>query len=790
MFRSSIKAVLRNFWKNKSYSFLNILGLAIGIACAGLIFLWVEDETNFDRVHVKKDRLYMVLNNWPFSQHFGTYESTPGLMGPSIKAEIPGVANICRTTEDKSTQLIAIGNKSVYSDGAYADSSLFSMFTIPFVQGNASTAFIQTHSMVITEKAARKYFGREHSVLGRTVRLNNKQDYRITGVVKDFPENNSIQFEWLVPFDIFYKENSWLSNWDSNGILTMVELEKTAHADAVNQQLHDLIKKRVPKTIVSSFLFPMKDWHLRFDFENGKPTGRGRIQYVHMFSLIAWIILFLACINFMNLSTARSEKRAKEVGIRKVAGAYKSALILQFLGESLLIAFISGVLALLLVQFSLPSFDLLVGKELILPFSNFYFWLFALLFILITGILAGSYPAFFLSSFQPVSVLKGTFRKVQAVITPRRVLVILQFSFAIILIISTLVVVTQIRYAQNRNSGYDRSQLVYHFLTGDLNRNYLLLKNDLLRSGVASSVCRTFCPLTEVWSDTWSLEWQGKSPYDKTDFDHFSEDEGLVKTAGLKITQGRDMNLEEYPTDSSAELLNESAVKAMGFKNPIGQLIKNGNQTFHVVGVIRDFIQHSPYEPLHPMFIEGSQTHNTFNVVNIKLDTRKSTADNMAKMEMLFRKYNPDYPFEYHFVDEQYARKFDDTKRTATLSALFAGLTILISCLGLFGLASFVAAQRTKEIGVRKVLGASVINLWKMLSRDFVALIVISLCIATPVAYYFMYEWLQNFEYRTGLSWWIFASAGAGALVITLLTVSYQSIKAAMGNPVDSLRTE
>ena len=407
MFRNSLIAGFRNFRKNKSYSFLNILGLAIGIACAGLIFLWVEDETGFDQVHVKKERLYMVLNNWPFSQHYSTYESTPGLLGPAIKKEIPGVANTCRINESRSYQLIVIGNKSVYAEGMYADSSVFSMFTIPFVQGTATTAFNQTHSMVLTEKAARKFFGDDKNVIGKSVRLDNKQDYRITGVVKDLPENNTIQFEWLVPFDIYYKENSWLSNWDSNGILTMVELEKTTPVEAVNQQLHDFIKKRVAKTIVSSFIFPMKDWHLRSDFENGKPTGRGRIQYVHMFSLIAWIILFLACINFMNLATARSEKRAKEVGVRKVLGSGRGKLIGQFISEALFLAFLSVIAGVLIMMIFLPFFNELAQKQLALNLANPVHLLSLLGITVVCGLVAGSYPSLYLSSFNPVFVLKG-----------------------------------------------------------------------------------------------------------------------------------------------------------------------------------------------------------------------------------------------------------------------------------------------------------------------------------------------------------------------------------------------
>jgi putative ABC transport system permease protein len=533
----------------------------------------------------------------------------------------------------------------------------------------------------------------------------------------------------------------------------------------------------------------MVKWHLYSRFENGKIAG-GQIETVRIFMVIAAFILLIACINFMNLSTARSEKRAKEVGIRKVSGAFKSALVAQFLAESLFIAAISGIVALILVQIFLPSFNLLIGKDLSLPYSNVYFWIYSLLFILITGLLAGSYPAFFLSSFKPISVLKGSFKNSQAMISPRRVLVVLQFTFAIILIISTLVVVRQINYAQHRDTGYNRSQLVYHFATGDLNKNYTMVKNELLQSGIAILVNRSSWPITEIWSDTWGIEWQGKSPTDKTDFDRFSTDENMVKTSGLTLIEGRDMDLLKYPTDSTAALLNESAVKTMGFKNPIGQLIKDDGTTFHVIGVIKDFILRSPFEKVSPMAIEGAASNTGLNVINVKLVAGGNMMDKLNVMGKILKKYNPDYPFEYHFVDEAYARKFDDTRRTATLSALFAGLTILISCLGLFGLASFVAVQRSKEIGIRKVLGASVMNLWQLLSKDFVILVIISLCLSVPVAYYFMHDWLMQFEYRTTLSWWIFASAGLGAIAITLVTVSFQSVKAALANPVNSLRAE
>jgi len=790
MFRSSIKAVLRNFWKNKSYSFLNILGLAIGIACAGLIFLWVEDETNFDRVHVKKDRLYMVLNNWPFSQHFSTYESTPGLMGPSIKAEIPGVANICRTTEDKSTQLIAIGNKSVYSDGAYADSSLFSMFTIPFVQGNASTAFIQTHSMVITEKAARKYFGREHSVLGRTVRLNNKQDYRITGVVKDFPENNSIQFEWLVPFDIFYKENSWLSNWDSNGILTMVELEKTAHADAVNQQLHDLIKKRVPKTIVSSFLFPMKDWHLRFDFENGKPTGRGRIQYVHMFSLIAWIILFLACINFMNLATARSEKRAKEVGVRKVLGSGRGKLIAQFISEALFLAFLSVIVGILIMLITLPFFNTLAQKQLALNLTD-PVHLFSLLGItIVCGLVAGSYPSLYLSSFNPAFVLKGIKMKSGSAALIRKGLVVMQFSVSIILIICTIIIFQQIEHAKNRELGYDKNNLLVMDVQGNMGKQFNAIKRDLLNTGEVEKAALSDHETIYGGNNSDHYSWDGKDPNATIIISQRNASPELLSTSGIHVVLGRDY----YPDpvlDSNNIIITESLAKIMNRPNPVGAIIRADNDRFTVIGMVKDFVYGNMFgttpDPL--IFFCNPHYENEY-VMYVRIKKQANTGKAVAQIESVMKKDNPLYPFQYRFVDDQFNQLFLAEMLVSKLSRVFAVLAICISCLGLFGLAAFTAERRTKEIGIRKVLGAGVMRLAGLLSGEFLKLIAISSLLAFPVAWYAMHSWLQNYAYHIAISWWVFVLAGAASILIALITISFQTIRTAIVNPIRSLRSE
>jgi putative ABC transport system permease protein len=786
MLKSYIVIAWRNLLKNKAFSILNITGLAIGMASAVLILIWIENEVSFDRFHQHKDFIYEAWNRGEYDGKLQCWDNTPKILGPTLKAEYPEVKEIARCIQ--GWFVTSVADRKFSSEFLITDPAFLNMFSFPFREGNAKTALDNIYSIVITEKMAKKMFGREDP-LNKQIKIDSNL-FTVTGVMKDLPTNTRFTFEYILPWNILRKLYGEDNNWDNNSTNTFVQLSEQANPDLFNEKIKN-ISRLHSKGVVREevFLHPLNKLHLYSRFENGKVAG-GEIETVRLFIVIAAFILLIACINFMNLSTARSEKRAKEVGIRKVSGAYKSSLIIQFLGESLLIAMISGVVGLILVRLFLPSFNLLIGKELVLPYLNIRFWIYSIFFILLTGLLAGSYPAFFLSSFKPVSVLKGKFKNSQGLITPRRVLVVLQFTFAIILIISTLVVVQQIRYAQQRDTGYDRSRLAYHFATGDLNKNFALVKNELLQSGIATMVNRSSWPLTEIWSDTWDIGWQGKSPNDKTDFDRFSTDENLVGTAGLKLIDGRDMDLKKFPTDSTAALLNESAMKTMGFKNPIGQLITDNGKTYHVIGVIKDFILRSPFSPVSPMVIEGMASNNGLNVINVKLESGDNMMEKINRMGQILKKYNPEYPFEYHFVDVQYARKFEDTKRTATLAGLFAGLTILISCLGLFGLASFVAVQRTKEIGVRKVLGATVLNLWQLLSKDFVVLILISLCISIPIAYYFMHQWLLQFQYRTAISWWIFVSAGLGAIVITLLTVSYQSIKAALGNPVESLRSE
>jgi ABC-type antimicrobial peptide transport system, permease component len=786
MLKNYLKITFRNLWRSKGFSIINISGLAIGMASAVLILLWIQNEISFDKFHEKEDRLYQAWNRGKFDNKLQCWSTTPKILGPTLKQEYPEVEKETRVNWNQSF-LFSVGEKRLTVSGTMVDPDFLHMFSFPLIKGDAGTALNSVYSIVLTEKLSKKLFGNDEA-MGKIVKLDNKDNFTVTGIMKDLPNNTMFDFEYLLPWSYMQVINQNDSNWDNNSTQNYVLLKENASLSAFNSKIKNItIDHLNGKEQIEVFLYPLSKLHLYSKFENGVVVG-GKIDMVRLFAIIAAFILLIACINFMNLSTARSEKRAREVGIRKVVGAQKHTLIGQFLGESVLLAFLSGLLALVIVQFSLPAFNALVSKHLFIHYDNIYFWLAAFAFIFFTGILAGSYPAFYLSSYKPVAVLKGTFKAVNALITPRKVLVVLQFTFAITLIICTMIVQQQIKFAQERDMGYNKNNLIYHFLTGDIEKNYTLIKNELLASGAATAVTKSSAPITQAWSDSWGFMWEGKDPNDKTDFDRYYADEDLVKTAGLQIVQGRDFDLKNYPTDSTAIILNESSVKAMNFKNPIGQIIKDNGKDWHVVGVIKDFILRSPYEPMRPMVIGGSK--GWFNVMHIKLNSNNTTRQNLHTAETIFKKYNPQYPFESHFVDEDYAKKFNDEQRIQALAGLFAGLTIFISCLGLFGLATYMAENRIKEIGVRKVLGASVMSITSLLSKDFLKLVFISLVIASPVAWWSMYTWLQGYPYHINIQWWVFTMAGMLSIIVALLTVSYQSIKAAISNPVKSLRSE
>jgi ABC-type antimicrobial peptide transport system permease subunit len=789
MLKNFFKVAFRNLWRSKGFSAINIIGLAIGMASAIIILLWIQNEVSYDQFHEKKDRIYEAWNRARFDGKLMSWSTTPKILARTLEKDLPEVEQATRV-QWPNNFLFMIGDKKFLIRGNQVDSNFLQMFSFPLIEGDPKTALREPYSIVITQKMAIRLFGKEEA-MGKVVRVNNKDNCTVTGILKDLPNNSRFDFEYLLPWSYLRKNGGDDENWGNNSTRTYVLLKPNASLASVEQKMRVFKQKyddEAKKDNWQMFLYPLNRWRLYSYFENGYETGGGRITYVKLFSIIAAFVLLIACINFMNLSTARSEKRAKEVGIRKVVGAQKVSLISQFIGESILLAFFAGIIAIIIVQFSLSGFNQLTDKRLFIPYSSPYFWLSGVGFVLFTGFLAGSYPAFFLSSFQPVKVLKGTFKRANALVTPRKVLVVLQFTFAIILIICTIIVKEQIEYAKDRQAGYDRSNLIYVYLSDNIEKNYLPVRNDLLQSGVATSVTKTSAPLTQSWSDGWGQEWEGKDPNDKTDFRRYNEDGNLGKTAGLTFIAGRDIDIQKYPTDSLALILNESALKVMKFKNPIGQIVKDNGQQWHVIGVIKDFILESPYEPTKPMLIYGPKSW--FNIIQIKLNSRNTTPANLKTTQAIINKYDPAYLFVENFVDADYAAKFDDEKRSGILAGLFAGLTIFISCLGLFGLATYVAETRIKEIGVRKVLGASVASITALMSKDFVKLVIISIIIASPISWFAMKKWLESYSYRISISALVFIESGLLAIAIALMTVSFQAVKAAITNPARSLRTD
>ncbi|MEP6712719.1 MAG: ABC transporter permease [Ferruginibacter sp.] len=795
MIKNYFKTSIRNLLKNKGYSFLNIFGLAIGIACAGLIFLWVEDEVSFDKFNEKKDNLFFVRENQKYDSYTATFGSTPGVMAPAIQAEIPGVANTCRIHDDDAT-LFSIGDKTMYAAGIYAEPSLFSMFTLPFVQGNAKNVFAQRYSIVVTEKTAKKFFGSEQNVLGKTVRVDNKQDYTVTGVIKDIPQNSSLQFEWAAPFEIIYDQSPWLHSWGNNSLSTYVELKPGVDAASVNKKLYNFIQQREPKSIARPFLWNMSQWHLYDKFENGVATGGGQIEYVHLFTIIAWIILLIACINFMNLATARSEQRAKEVGVRKVLGAGKRRLISQFIGEAFFMAFLAALTAVLIMALVLPAFNILVEKQLLLGLYLPSHLGVLLLIIVICGLVAGSYPSLYLSSFNPVFVLKGIRLKDGSAALVRRGLVIMQFSISIVLIISTIIIYQQIQHVKSRNIGFNKNNLVEADAQGEVAHYYAAMKQDLLNSGVVENVALSDHTTIYGGNNTGGLTWEGKASDAQILISTRYVTPGFIKTSGINILEGRDF---EEADSAGTRLMKENVIitqsfeKLMGKESAIGKIIHGQDDTSGataiVVGVVNDYVYGNMYGTPDPvMFICSAPEHT--NKMYIRLRDKSNAQEALAKIEAAVKRNNPAYPFNYRFVDEQFNKMFLNEALISKLSRLFAALAIIISCLGLFGLAAFTAERRTKEIGVRKVLGASVPGIAALVSKDFLKLVGVSCLVAFPAAWWMMNNWLKNYQYRVQISWWIFLIAGTAAILIAIFTVSFQAIKAAIANPVKSLRTE
>jgi predicted permease len=790
MFLSFLHATFRNLLKNKVYSFLNIFGLAIGIACAGLIFLWIEDEVNYDKAHLKRDNLYAVLCNWKYAGNLVTTWSTPGPLGPAIKAEIPGIKNSCRTSEDQ-TALIDTGEKSVYATGRFAETSLFEMFTLPFVQGNPQHAFKQLHSVVITEKAARKLFGVEKNCIGKTIRLDKQQEYVVTGILKDLPPNSTLQFEWLAPFEPYFQQASWLQSWGNLSVNTYVELQDATESDSVNKRLYSYIQHKQGQgaDVQSSFLFNLNNWHLYSAFQNGKPAG-GRIETVRLLTIIAWIILLIACINFMNLATARSGKRSREVGVRKVLGAGKGSLVLQFIGEALIMAILSAMLGLLIIWFALPWYNNLVDKNLLLELSSPAHLVALVILILVCGLVAGSYPSLYLSSFNPVFVLKGIQVKAGSASLIRKGLVVLQFTASIVFIIGTIIILQQLQHVKSRNLGFTKDHLIEVKVQGDMAAHFLSMKQALLNTGLIENAALSNHSTLYEGNSTASIRWQGKADRDKIVISTRYVTSEYISTVGLQLLEGRGF-LPGVGADSLNAIITESLAKLLGKGSALGKTLITkdwGYPNVRVIGVVKDYVYGNMYGKPDPVIFFGVPSYARILYIRSKVGSNPEKV--LSAIEGVHKRINPGYPFEYRFVDDQFNQLFSSERLMSKLAEVFAALAILISCLGLFGLAAYTAERRTKEVGVRKVLGASVAGIARLLSMDFLQLVAISCLLAFPVAWWAMHNWLQNYEYRVAIHWWVFALAGSISMLIAVLTVSFQAVKAAIANPVKSLRTE
>jgi putative ABC transport system permease protein len=794
MFRSYFKIGWRNLLRNKSYSFINISGLAIGMALGIVIGLWVFDELNFNKSFKNYDRLYKVYHNIIFDSDTFTDSGAPNGFGNELRNGFAGFENVAMASH-QADLILQYEEVKFTKPGLFVESQFIEMFSLRLLSG-APDALKNMHSILLSKTLADVMLG--DNPIGKMVKLDNRDNLIVTGVYEDFPVNSEFsEVQMLMTMDYYFttseKARRQMDSWEDIPFQCYVLLNDESSLLHTESKIKSLLFQKGSENMKSmkpeGFLFPMKKWHLYAEFKDGKNVG-GRIQFVRMFGLTGVFVLILACINFMNLSTARSERRSKEVGIRKVMGSVRKQLVSQFLSESLMIVTFSFLLAIVMVVLWLPLFNELANKKITIPWNDFSFIFITLTFIVATSILAGSYPALYLSSFNPVKALKGTFKAGRAASVPRKVMVVFQFTISIILIIGTVVVFQQIQHAKDRPVGFDREGIMHiRVQTDDLSKaNYNSLRHDLLSSGVVVNMAKSDFPITGgMWSDA-SLTWEGKDPDSQPLITINGCSHDFPKVNGFQFVEGRDFS-REFSTDSSAVIVNELAARLLSSESVIGKKLRFGHgEEREIVGVIKDQIRWTPFSKQSPHIYFVNYVETGYLTIRIHPDAVvRDALDNIAAV---IEKYDAAAPFEYTFLDDDYARLFSHEERISKLASVFAVLAILISCLGIFGLASFTASQRTKEIGIRKVLGATIYSVWKMLSRDFAWLVAIALLVAAPLAYYFSNEWLQQYEYRIGISWWVFAVTGVGALTITLLTVSYQSLKAAMMNPVKSLRSE
>jgi ABC-type antimicrobial peptide transport system permease subunit len=808
MIKNYFKTAWRNLLKNKVHSFINISGLSIGMGVAILIGLWVWDELSFNKYHQNYNRIAQIMTRGNDAKD-GPYVNNSVQYPLATELQTNYKDNFKHVIRASWVQdyILSAGDKNLSAKGQFMDAGAPEMLTLKMLKGNWS-CLKDRYSILLSESVAKAIFGNADP-MNQTITIGNKTNVKVTGVYENLPissQFNSVKF--LSPWDLWVTENSWIkeratNDWHNHFLKIYAEIKPGASFETVSNNIKDVelqnIRKlegfkedlaRNPKL----FLLPMSDWHLH-PIDRNAAIDNKPIRMVWLVTTIGLFVLLLACINFMNLSTAQSQKRAKEVGIRKTIGSMRKQLIYQFYSESLLVVLLSFVLSCLVASLLLPWFNNLSSKEMILPWNNIYFWLLSFGFILITGVIAGSYPALYLSSFKPIKVLKGTFRVGSFAAIPRKTLVVVQFTVSVALIISTIVIYRQIQFAKNRPVGYNREGLIMlDMRSDDFYGKYDLLRTELLNTGVVSNMSESMGKLTEVVSGNDGFDWRERNPNKNESFGTLAVTHEHGKTVGWQFIAGRDFS-RAFASDSSGIVINEAAAKYIELPNPVGETVTwkwrdNPPVPYTILGVIKDMVMRSPYEPVEPTMFFVKPLNGGVSCINIRVNPGVAMNQALSKIERVFKKLIPSVPFDYQFVDEDYALKFAVEERIGKLAGFFSILAVFISCLGLFGLASFVAEQRTKEVGIRKVLGASVFNVWRLLSKEFVVLIIISLFIAAPIAYYSMHSWLQDYQYRASLSWWIFALAAAAAIVITLLTVSFQAIRAAITNPVKSLRTE
>ncbi|WP_026632280.1 ABC transporter permease [Dyadobacter alkalitolerans] len=784
MLKNYLKIAWRNLLKNKTFSLINILGLALGMACSLLIMLWVQDEIKMDRFHKNDARIFTVMENQHYSGVINTFASTPGILADNIVKDIPEIEMASQWLWEEAP-VLAVGNNFDNEKGRYVQGDFLRIFSFDLSQGDANTALKRPDGIVISQKLAQKYF-KGQDPMGKTMRIDNKDDVIVTGVLKEIPSYSSVKFDFLMSYDRWIKDKSWAKEWGNNGPRCIVMLDKNADIDKVNAKIKGYLKTKNKDSNIDLFLINYGQSYLYSKWDSGKQNG-GRIEYVRLFTIVAIFILVIACINFMNLATARSVKRAKEVGLRKVVGAYKSSLVGQFMGESILITLLALAFALILVGVLLPSFNTLTEKQLSLNFFNPTLLLLLLVLTTITGVFAGSYPALFMSSLNPVVVLKGALKFKPSAAYFRQGLVVFQFGLSILLILSMIVVYRQIEFIQNKNLGFNRDNLLYiSDIEKGMPKNFASFKQVLENEPGIKAVTVSQASPMDFGSSTMGVTWPGKDTTQRMLFNVNPVGFDFVKTMGVKLLDGRDFN-PQFGTDTSNYLINEAAARKIGYKDPVGKELTMWGKKGKIIGLMKDFHIGSLHVAIEPLIVNLQPKTENWGAALIMTEAGK-TKQAIASVEKVYRQYNPGFPFKYHFADEEFGNLYKAENVVSKLSNYFAFLAIFISCLGLFGLAAFTAEQRTKEIGVRKVLGASVTNLVGMLSMDFVKLVAIAALIAFPIAGYFLQNWLEKYAYRIKMEWWYFVAAGIAALLIALFTVSFQAIKAALMNPVKSLR--